>query len=603
MSPPWSPTTKRIILIGVIILIASVIAQFGKIIPPLLVVIILSYILHPFVEFFEVRLRLPRTGAVILVFLILIALLSLAPAILVPVAIQEAEKIDLDLQQLTDSITDYLAQPVVILNYEIDLLTLYNELLDSARDFISPFAAQTVGFIFDVAEAFVWIIAVLVVSFYLLKDIDAIVRATDGLVPPDHLDEFRKLRHEVNDIWHDFLRAQLIQCLLVGTIVGLVMALAGAHDALVMAAIAALCELVPKAGHSVSGAMGVLFAFFQGPGYHHMPNPLFALLVGALYTIIFFIDTNYILPRTMSRRLHLHPLVVIVGIIAGAALGGVLGMFMATPVLGTLRVLGRYVHRKLLDMDPYPEPEPKQEAIIAAPDGTKGPRWLPAREIEAVLLDLDGTLIATDARRAEALTHRLKGVSRLLPNRDPELAARRIIRQAEGPANTIISALDLVGLDDKALNLGDRLRRFKGERTTANFELVPGAGKTLRALDGHYRLGIVTTRSQRDTEAFLAQCQLTDLFEVVVTRESTPRLKPHPQPVRHAAESLNLPPERCVMVGDTTADVEAAKKAGAWVIGVLCGFGERNELEAAGADLVLQSTAELAHWLIPPPRR
>jgi len=598
MSPPWSSTTKRIILVGVIIILAYVAAHFGKIIPPLLVVVILSYILHPFVEFLEVRLRLPRTGAVVLVFLVLITLLALAPAILVPVVIQEAEKIDLDLQQLTDSITDYLAQPVVILNYNIDLLTLYNELLGSARDFISPFAAQTVGFIFDVAEVFMWIVVVLVVCFYLLKDVETIVRAMDQLVPPDHLDEFRKLRHAVNGIWHDFFRAQLIQCLVIGTIVGVVMALAGVRDALVLAAIAALFELIPKAGHTVSGAIGMLFAFFQGPGYHQMPNPLFALLVGGLYAVIFLIDTNYILPRILGRRVHLHPLVVIIGIIAGTALGGVLGMFMATPVLGTLRVLGRYVHRKLLDMDPYPEPEPPKRAMAIAPHGARGPRWLPAQEIDAVLFDLDGTLIDTDDQQAEVLARRLNGVSRLLPNRDPERAARRVMRKAEGPVNTILAALDVVGLDDNVLDLGDRLRRFKGERTTANFKMVPGAAEAVRALDSRYRLGIVTTRGQRDTEDFLAQYQLTDLFEVVVTRESTPRIKPHPQPVRHAAEMLDLPPERCAMVGDTTVDVEAAKKAGARAVGVLCGFGERDELETAGADLILGSTAELAEWFI-----
>jgi phosphoglycolate phosphatase-like HAD superfamily hydrolase len=86
---------------------------------------------------------------------------------------------------------------------------------------------------------------------------------------------------------------------------------------------------------------------------------------------------------------------------------------------------------------------------------------------------------------------------------------------------------------------------------------------------------------------------------VVVTRESTLRLKPHSEPVHHAAEMLGLPPERCVMIGDMTVDVKAAKKAGTWAIGVLCGFGERAELEAAGADLILDSTAELPHWLVP----
>ena len=598
MSPQWSPTTKRIILVGIVITLAYVLAHFGKIIPPLLVAVILSYILNPFVELFEVRFHLPRAGAVIIVFLILVTLLALAPAILVPVAIQEAEKIDLDLQQLTDRITDFLAQPVVILNYSIDLLTLYNQLLNSAQDLISPFAAQTVGLIFNAAGVFVWLVVIFVISFYLLKDTDDIVRATDRLVPPDHLDEFRKLRHEINEVWHGFFRAQLIQCLVIGTIVGAVMALAGVRDALVLAAIAALFELIPKAGHTISGAIGMLFAFFQGPSYHSMSNPVFALLVGALYALVFFVDTNYILPRILGRRVHLHPLVVIVGIIAGTAVGGVLGMFMATPVLGTLRVLGRYVHRKLLDADPYPEPRLPEKRIAIAPDGAGGPRWLPAHEIDAVLFDLDGTLIDTDDQQTEILAHRLRGISRLLPQRDPERAARQILRKAEGPMNTVLAALDVVGLDDDVLDLSNRLRRFKGERTIANLEAVPGAAEAVRTLDGRYRLGIVTTRGQRDTEAFLAQYQLTDLFEVVVTRESTPRIKPHPQPIQHAAEILGLPPQRCVMVGDTTVDIEAAKKAGARAIGVLCGFGEQDELDAAGADLVLGSTAELTDWFI-----
>jgi len=598
MASSWSPTAKRMILVGVIVILAYAIIQFGQIIPPLLVAIILSYILNPFVEFFEVRLRLPRTGAVVLVYLILIALLILAPAVLVPVAIQAAQRIDLDLQQLTENITDFLAQPVAILNYSIDLLTLYTELIESAQDFFSPVAAQTVSLLFDVAEVFVWIIFVLVVSFYLLKDIEAIVRAMDRLVPPGHVDEFRKLRREVNEIWHGFFRAQLIQCLVIGTIVGVVMALAGAQDALVLAAIAALFELIPKAGHSISGAIGTLFAFFQGPSYHQMPNIWFALLVGVLYAVIFVIDTNYILPRILGRRVHLHPLVVIVGIIAGTALGGVLGMFMATPVLGTLRVLGRYLHHKLLDMDPFPEPAPPHKAIATVPEVSDGPRWLPARQIEAVFFDLDGTLIDTDDQQTEALARRLRGISRLLPNHDPAQAARRVILKAEGPVSRILTVLDTIGADDNLFALVDRLRRFKGERTVNNLQIVPGAEAALRALEGRYRLGIVTTRGQRDTEAFLVQYQLADLFEVVITHESTPRLKPHPEPVRHAAEVLSLSPERCAMVGDTTADVEAAKRAGAWAIGVLCGFGEWEELKAAGADLILESPAELTQWLI-----
>ena len=52
------------------------------------------------------------------------------------------------------------------------------------------------------------------------------------------------------------------------------------------------------------------------------------------------------------------------------------------------------------------------------------------------------------------------------------------------------------------------------------------------------------------------------------------------------------------MVGDTTVDVHAARRAGAWSVGVLCGFGQRAELARAGAHLVLETTADLQHWLV-----
>jgi phosphoglycolate phosphatase-like HAD superfamily hydrolase len=110
-------------------------------------------------------------------------------------------------------------------------------------------------------------------------------------------------------------------------------------------------------------------------------------------------------------------------------------------------------------------------------------------------------------------------------------------------------------------------------------------------------LAVVTTRGVGDTEAFLEQHNLRPIFETLVTRESTWRLKPHPAPIRHAARQLGVPVESCVMVGDTTVDVKSARRAGAWAVAVLCGFGEREELERAGAHVVLEHTSHLSSLL------
>jgi N-acetyl-D-muramate 6-phosphate phosphatase len=216
--------------------------------------------------------------------------------------------------------------------------------------------------------------------------------------------------------------------------------------------------------------------------------------------------------------------------------------------------------------------------------------------VEAILFDLDGTLIDTDDEAVAALARRLAPLARLVPFA-PDVLARRLVMWAETPGNALVTLFDMAGVDDNIFAIGDTLRGWRGLRPRANLPLVPGVEPAVQALARRYRLAIVTTRGRRDVEAFLAGHALAPLFGAVVTRESTRRVKPHPAPIHFVAERLGLPPQRCVMVGDTTVDVRSARAAGAWAAAVLSGFGTRAELERAGAHLVLDSAAQLAEVL------
>ncbi len=225
------------------------------------------------------------------------------------------------------------------------------------------------------------------------------------------------------------------------------------------------------------------------------------------------------------------------------------------------------------------------------------PAFLEVRaSTKALLFDLDGTLIDTDDAFLETWARRLQWWSRKLGRDDPRPLLRRALLAAERPINGVVSLLDAVGLDDNVFSLGDRLRQVRGSRTRGRFLPVNGVLETIRALHSSYRLGVVTTRSRTDTLAFLGQFELQRLIEVVTTREDTQRLKPHPEPIRHTVSALGLSPSQCVMVGDTAVDMVSAKEAGAFAVGVLCGFGERRDLLEAGADLILEKTAELLLW-------
>lgn len=228
------------------------------------------------------------------------------------------------------------------------------------------------------------------------------------------------------------------------------------------------------------------------------------------------------------------------------------------------------------------------QCIIPHVMGAREEGGLDATAIDAVLFDLDGTLMDTDDQMVEGLAVWLRpmGWSSL------HGAARWLVMAAEGPTNRLLTLLDILGLDGLLLDLQGWVRRVRGV-PTPDYRLMEGADAVLAELKPRYRLGVVTTRGQEDTEAFLDQHGLRDMFDVVVTRETSWRLKPHPEPIREAAHRLGVRPERCVMVGDTTVDVKGARRAGAKAVAVLCGFGERDELEEAGADVVLEGISDL----------
>ena len=210
---------------------------------------------------------------------------------------------------------------------------------------------------------------------------------------------------------------------------------------------------------------------------------------------------------------------------------------------------------------------------------------IPLGQIQGWFFDLDGTLMDTDDQAVESLARRL----RFLGQARAQRLARRLIMASETPMNSVMTVIDMVGLDVVLFGF----RRMLSGQVKPTFRLIEGVKPMLAYLAQHAQLAVVSTRSQDDAMAFLEQHALTDFFKLVVTQETTKHLKPHPQPVLYAAEQLRLAPEACAMVGDTPVDVLSGRRAGAWAVGVLCGFGEEAELWRAGAHIVLPSTADL----------
>jgi predicted PurR-regulated permease PerM/phosphoglycolate phosphatase-like HAD superfamily hydrolase len=584
MSTEWSRTTKRSVIIGLLLLFLLGLYLFRTLLPPVAIAGIVAYLLKPVVDWLERQARLPRLLAVFLVFLVLMLLLSTIPVTVVPYVVDRVGRLSQQSQELFDRLVVFLSQPIVILDFRFELEDLVGDVRVALQDLLRPFATQTIGLLFNVASSLLWVLSILVIAFYLVKDADRLRAFLDRIAPPGHAEELRRLREEINHVWSAFFRGQVLLGVIVGFLVWIVMTVIGLPNAGLMGLLAGMLEVIPTLGPILATIPAALVAIFLGSTYLPLSNFWFTVLVVGLYAVIQQVENAYIVPHILGRRLRLHPVMVFVGVLAGGIVAGLIGVFLAAPIIATLRVVLGYIHAKLLNLEPFPRKTERTQEFYPG-------------EIDAILFDLDGTLLETDDAIVDRIAHRLAAVRWLLPRRDPRRVARRILMALESPATRLLALLDRLGLDDNLFALGDRLRRWRGLQPALDARPLEGIGPLLQELGRRYYLAIVSTRSQKEARSFLEQHNLSGLIQVVTGRDDTWRIKPHASPIRHTAEQLGVPVERCLVVGDTTADMTAARAAGAHAIGVLCGFGTREELERAGADRILQSSIDLLNWM------
>lgn len=590
LSRRWSPLTKQIIVVGGLIAGVWLVFRFSSILSPLVIALLLAYILTPLVNGIHRRVRMPRWLILVFVYLLLLVAFGVLPALVIPGLVQQIRDLQVNLQGVIDYLVQNLTLPIQIFGFTIEVPNYYDQIITTLRGLLSPVASGAVSVVVSVASSLIWLIFILVVSFYLVKDSVRIGRYMKGLLPLDHRGELLELARQINAIWHAFFRGQLILGLVIGVTVAVVVSSLGLPNGPALGLLAGVLEVIPTFGPVIAAVPAVLLALFQGSSYLPVSNLWFAVIIAGAYVIIQQVENNYLVPRIIGRSVRLHPSVIIVGALIGATVGGILGVLLAAPVIATLRILIKYAYRKVLDLEPFGDVlTPVVEPIVHHVGMIGG------QEIDAVLFDLDGTVIDTDDELVEQWAAKLHRIEPLLPTGDARRSVRRTIMASEKPANALLTVLDKVGLDERVFALKDRLSKLKGQPSAEHFRLVDGIPELLDYLDGRFKLGIVTTRSRPEVESFLEQFAYQDKFQAIVTRDDVKRLKPHPEAVLRAAELLNVSVQRCVLVGDTRVDVEAANAAGAVSIGVLSGFSERDDL--IEADLILESTADLRQWL------
>jgi predicted PurR-regulated permease PerM len=371
--------------LAMIVLLAWLLWSARGALPAFFIGLALAFVLDPGVTRLQ-RLGVPRWLGVLAMYAVVVALVWLVVAFAIPpIARQASEFID-HLPQLGASVTD--TQRTIVEWYRgLPLPAGLRETVDHSiatseaalGDVFRGLLAPTLTAVLRTATFVLGLIVVPVWLFFVLKDRERFPPAVAGALPPSWRADAENLLALLAGVGGRWVRGQLLLggAVFLATAIGLtILTFAGFREfgqfALILALIAGFLEWFPIIGPIISAIPAILIGLTISPAA--------ALAAVALYTVIQQLENNILVPKVMGDAVDLHPAVMILSLVAGAALFGVGGAILAAPTVAAGRDLYRYGFQRLAGQPPLvaldlarhgarmTEPEAVPTAEVSAPN-------------------------------------------------------------------------------------------------------------------------------------------------------------------------------------------------------------------------------------------
>jgi predicted PurR-regulated permease PerM len=299
----------------------------------------LAYLLFRPVTYIEKK-GLSRTGAIIMLYLIFVGLLSLVLWMAVPSMVAELSDIARVMPRYADQAQDFAAR--------VEKL----DLPDQVHQIIRENTAKIEGFIYSSLKGFIAgiykflskifvIIFAPILAFYILKDWDKIKDTFLNLFTPGARADCIVLAKEMDTVLIEFFKGHLMVATMVGTLTGLAALIIGVKYALLIGIVSGITNLIPYFGPFLGGIPAVGLALAE--------SGRMALYMAAAIVVIQQVESNLVTPRIIGDRLGLHPLVIVFSLLAGGQLLGIWGMLFAVPLTGILKVAVNFAFYKLVE--------------------------------------------------------------------------------------------------------------------------------------------------------------------------------------------------------------------------------------------------------------
>ena len=301
---------------------------------------VLSLVARPLLGIFRQRLKLPNTIAVLMTMSFFILFLFGLINLFIPLVLKQSENLSLlnsqefknDLQNLFQKINSYFSDRNIDIFEQLkrlDLLSNFNDIPNLFNAILGGIGSVGIG-----------LFSVLFISFFLLKDTQILHNSLFLLIPESKTSRVSKSLETIKDLLSRYFIGLILQITILFVIYSAVLLIFGIENAIVIALLCALLNLIPYIGPLIGGVLMLVLTMTENLNLNFqteiLPTTLYVMLG---YAIAQLIDNFLSQPLIFSKSVKSHPLEIFLVILIGGLLFGVLGMVLAVPVYTVIKVV------------------------------------------------------------------------------------------------------------------------------------------------------------------------------------------------------------------------------------------------------------------------
>ena len=352
--------TRRLIILltilAAVVLIVLIFEGAGHIIASLLiftVAALIAYAIAPAVDF--LHRFMPRALAILAVYLVVLVLLGLLMYFVLNTAITQISSLAQNIRSLLTPGPKGGVSPIEQLLLHVltqnQIQTLTSQIETQLTQIASTIAGGVLPFVSSIAGAALNILLTIVISIYLLVDGSRAIRWLRKGTPVSQRGRVTALFAMMQHVIGGYIRGQILLCLIVGTIVGVGLAILRMPYAVLLGVLSFVTEFIPVLGTIFAGTVAVLLALTQGW--------LMAVLVLAYFVLVHIFEGYFLAPRLVGKSVGLNGAVALLALTIGGELFGPWGAIFASPVAGLLQAFAAafWTYYRRTHSDEFPPDE------------------------------------------------------------------------------------------------------------------------------------------------------------------------------------------------------------------------------------------------------